>query len=140
MKKIVFMGRSTAGKTTLTQALRGEKIHKDKTQSIHHFEGVIDTPGEYTQVMHLASALALYAYEADIVGLVMAANEEYSVYPPNITCAVNREVIGIITKIDKKDANVELAEARLKLTGCKKIFKVNSKDGTGIPELLEYLA
>jgi ethanolamine utilization protein, EutP len=140
MKKIILMGRSTAGKTTLTQALRGEVIHKDKTQAVQYYSDIIDTPGEYTQVTHLVSALATYAYEADIVGLVIAANEIYSVYPPNITCSVNREVIGIITKIDKEDANVELAKLRLKLTGCKKIFQVNSKEGIGITELLEYLA
>ena len=32
MKKLVLIGRSEAGKTTLTQALRGEKIHYHKTQ------------------------------------------------------------------------------------------------------------
>ncbi len=30
MKKLVLIGRSEAGKTTLTQALRGEKIHYHK--------------------------------------------------------------------------------------------------------------
>ena len=140
MKKIVLMGKSGAGKTSLTQALRGEKIHSAKTQTVENSEIVIDTPGEYAQVMHLASALALYAYEADVVGLVMAANEQYSLYPPNCTSTVNREVIGIITKIDVDDANVELAKLRLELTGCKKIFLVNSKDGKGIAELLKYLS
>ena len=32
MKKIVLVGRSEAGKTTLTQALKGEKIEYHKTQ------------------------------------------------------------------------------------------------------------
>ena len=32
MKKLVLIGRSEAGKTTLTQALRGEKIHDPQTQ------------------------------------------------------------------------------------------------------------
>ncbi len=27
MKRLILMGRSMAGKTTLTQALRGEEIH-----------------------------------------------------------------------------------------------------------------
>ena len=33
MKKLILMGRSQAGKTTLTQALRGEEIHYYKTQT-----------------------------------------------------------------------------------------------------------
>ena len=32
MKKIFLMGRSEAGKTSLTQALKGEELHYHKTQ------------------------------------------------------------------------------------------------------------
>jgi len=65
MKKIILIGRSECGKTTLTQALRGEKISYHKTQYINHFDVIIDTPGEYAENKLLAGALALYAYEAD---------------------------------------------------------------------------
>ena len=49
MKKIILMGRSECGKTTLTQALKGDVIHYHKTQYINHYDVVIDTPGEYTE-------------------------------------------------------------------------------------------
>lgn len=139
MKKIVLMGRSEAGKTTLTQALKGEKIQYRKTQYVNHFDVIIDTPGEYAQTKQLGYALALYSYEADVVGLLLSATEPYSLYPPNITCMANREVIGIITKINHEKADIERAKRWLKLTGCKKIFMVDSKCCQGIPELLEYL-
>ena len=99
MKKIVLMGRSECGKTTLTQALKGEKIHYHKTQYVNHFDVIIDTPGEYAQTKHLGYALALYAYEADVVGLLLSATEPYSLYPPCSTSMCNREVVGIVTKI-----------------------------------------
>lgn len=60
-------------------------------------------------------------------------------YPPNVTCMVNREVVGIVTKINEKNANPQRAERWLRLTGCKKIFFVDSKRQEGIPEILEYL-
>ena len=44
MKKLVLIGRSEAGKTTLTQALRGEKIHYHKTQYVNNFDVIVDTP------------------------------------------------------------------------------------------------
>ena len=44
MKKIILMGRSECGKTTLTQALKGDVIHYHKTQYINHYDVVIDTP------------------------------------------------------------------------------------------------
>lgn len=140
MKKIIFIGRSEAGKTTLTQAMKGEKIQYHKTQYVNHFDVIIDTPGEYAQTAHLGRALALYTYEADVVGLLLSAIEPYSLYPPCITCLTNRDTVGIVTKIHHPKANVERAEKWLRLTGCKKIFYVDSKTGEGIPEILEYLS
>ena len=52
---------------------------------------------------------------------------------------VNREAIGIITGIDKPDANVERVRRWLQLAGCKKIFPVSSFTGEGIKELADYL-
>jgi len=140
MKRLILMGRSEAGKTTLTQALKGETITYHKTQYVNYFDVIIDTPGEYAQTAKLGRALALYSYEADVVGLLLAANEPYSLYPPNITCMVNRDVIGIVTKIDREDADPEQAARWLRLTGCKKIFFVNSRANEGVAEILEYLS
>ena len=139
MKKLMLFGRVAAGKTTLTQALRGEEIKYFKTQYVNYLDTVIDTPGEYTERRETSGALALYAYEADVVGLVLSANEPYSIFPPCLTSMVNRETIGIITGIDKKDANVERVERWLRIAGCKKIFPVCSLTGEGIAELVAFL-
>ena len=139
MKKLMLIGRVAAGKTTLTQALRGEEIKYYKTQYVNYHETVIDTPGEYTERRETSGALALYAYEADIVGLVLSANEPYSIFSPCLTSMVNREVIGIISGIDKPDGNVERVTRWLKLAGCKKIFPVCAITGEGLRELIEYL-
>lgn len=135
----MLIGRVAAGKTTLTQALRGEEIKYYKTQYVYYHDTVIDTPGEYTERRETSGALALYAYEADIVGLVLSANEPYSIFSPCLTSMVNREVIGIISGIDKPDANVERVTRWLKLAGCKKIFPVCAITGQGLRELIEYL-
>ena len=139
MKKLILMGRSGSGKTTLTQVLRGEEISYDKTQYIKFENTLIDTPGEYAQTHHLGRALALYSYEADRVGLLISATEDYSLFPPCITCLVNREVIGIVTKAQKEGANPQRAENWLRLTGCQKVFIVDSVTGYGINELISYL-
>lgn len=139
MKKIILMGRSEAGKTTLTQALQGESITYRKTQYINYFDVIIDTPGEYMQTARLGRALALYSYEADVVGLLLSATEPYSLYPPNITCMVNRDVIGIVTKIEEKGARPDRAAAWLGIAGCKRIFYVDSRSGEGVADIFEYL-
>ena len=139
MKRLMLIGRVAAGKTTLTQALRGEEIKYYKTQYVNYHDTVIDTPGEYTERRETSGALALYAYEADVVGLVLSANEPYSIFSPCLTSMVNREVIGIISGIDKPDGNVERVARWLKLAGCKKIFPVCAITGQGLRELIEYL-
>ena len=77
MKKIMLVGRSGSGKTTLTQALKGQEITYHKTQYINRYDVVIDTPGEYIETKMLGGALALYAYEADLVGLLLSATEPF---------------------------------------------------------------
>ena len=140
MKKLMLAGRVGAGKTTLTQALKHEDINYRKTQYIGYEDWLIDTPGEYLENACLASALALYSYEADVVGILMASNEPYSLYPPNCVCHVNRDVVGIITKMHDEEGNVERAERWLRLTGCKKIFVVDSVTGEGVENIINYLS
>ena len=137
MKKTLLIGRHGVGKTTLTQALKGETIQYKKTQYMLYGDWLLDSPGEYAEVHGLGAALAIYAYEAEIVALLIAADEDYSLFPPNITCMVNREVIGIVTKIDK--ASPKRAENWLRLSGCEKIFPINSHTGEGVDALKAYL-
>ena len=139
MKQIIFMGKTGCGKTTLTQAMRGERISYHKTQYINHFDCIIDTPGEYAENKILGRALALYSYEADVVGLLLSAREEYSLFPPCITCMCNRDVIGIVTQIDRTDARPERAAQWLRLAGCRNIFFVSSVTGEGIGDIFDYL-
>jgi ethanolamine utilization protein EutP len=137
MKKTLLVGRHGVGKTTLKQVLRGEEIHYVKTQYMDYGDWLLDSPGEYAEVHGLGAALAIYSYEADVVALLISADDDYSLFPPNITCMVNRDVIGIVTKIDK--ASPERAANWLRLSGCKLIFPINSHSGEGVEELKSYL-
>ena len=139
MKKIILVGRSESGKTTLTQVLKGKKPRYHKTQYINYHDVIIDTPGEYAENKELARALALYSYEADVVGLLLDATEQFSLYSPCCTAQANREVVGVVTKIDHKDANPERAERWLRLAGCEKVFLVSAYTGEGIENLVNYL-
>lgn len=140
MRKIMFVGRSEAGKTTLKQAMKGETITYHKTQYINHYDVIIDTPGEYAETKNLAGALAIYGCESDVIGLLMDATEPFSLYPPNVTSVSNREIVGVVTKIDHPLADVERATEWLRLAGCTKVFPVCSLDGQGLTDILDYLA
>lgn len=45
MRRILLIGRSESGKTTLKQVLRGENITYKKTQYVSQYDCVIDMPG-----------------------------------------------------------------------------------------------
>ena len=137
MKKIVLIGRSGSGKTTLMQALNNEKIEYKKTQYADNTKKMIDTPGEYAETKSLGAALAMYTFEAQVVGLVLAADEPYSIFSPCCAPVANRPVIGIVTKTDKQSP--ERAAYWLRLAGCERVFFTSSYKGYGISEILDYL-
>lgn len=139
MKKIILIGRSECGKTTLTQALKGDHIHYHKTQYVNHYDVIIDTPGEYIQTKNLGGAIAMYSFEADVVGLLLSATEPFSLYPPCVTAVANRECIGIVTQIDHEGADPDRAESWLRLAGCETVFRISSYTGEGIWQILDYL-
>ena len=138
-KKIMFMGRSGAGKTTITQALYGEDIAYKKTQYVNYSQYIIDPPGEYIEDKQFGFALALYSYEVDVIGLILAANEPFSLYSPGTVAMATREVIGIVTQINADGANPALAKEWLEIAGCEKIFFVDSVTREGLDKLIAHL-
>ncbi|MBP5209290.1 MAG: ethanolamine utilization protein EutP [Clostridia bacterium] len=139
MKKVLLIGRSEAGKTTLAQRLLGEEPRYHKTQAVTLVGPIIDTPGEYCQRAEYAKALALYAYEADVVALVVSADEPFMLFSPGITSLVNREVVGVVTGVDKPGARPDLCDSWLRLCGCRRLFHMDALHGEGVGELLDYL-
>ena len=99
MRKMYLCGRSEAGKTTLIQALKGEKTRYDKTQYVNTWDILIDTPGEYYEMKSLAcKALYCYSFECDLEGLIAGADEPFCVLVPGLPTCLNRPLIGIITR------------------------------------------
>ena len=47
MKKVIFIGKTGSGKTTLCQKLDELDIKYKKTQSVEKYKNSIDTPGEF---------------------------------------------------------------------------------------------
>lgn len=133
------MGRSEAGKTSLTQALKGEELHYIKTQYTNTADDTIDSPGEYAESKRFSVGLACFSFEADVVAIVQAADEPFSLFGPGGRSFILRPLIGIITKIDSPYANVPMVTQWLQNAGCERIFLVNNVTREGIDELIDYL-
>lgn len=139
MRKMLLCGRSEAGKTSLTQALKNEKIHYQKTQYTKTWDITIDTPGEYVETKGISHALGCYSFDAEVIGLLCAADEPFNLFGYGIGGSATRPVIGIITKIDSPYANIPKVRQWLENAGCEKIFEVNNLTHEGIEELRDYL-
>ena len=139
MKKIFLMGRSEAGKTSLTQALKGEELHYIKTQYTNTEDDTIDSPGEYAESKHFSVGLACFSFEADVIAMVQAADEPFNLFGPGGHSFIQRPLIGIITKVDSPYANIPMVRQWMENAGCERIFEVNNVTREGIRELLEYL-
>ncbi len=134
------MGRSEAGKTSLTQALRGEELHYVKTQYTSSDDDTIDSPGEYAESKCFSVGLACFSFEADVVAIVQAADEPYNLFSPSLRSFILRPLIGIVTKIDSPYANIPMVRQWLENAGCDRIFLINNVTREGIDELMAYLA
>ena len=90
MKKLFLMGRSEAGKTSLTQALKGEELHYVKTQYTCSGEDTIDSPGEYAESKRFSVGLACFSFEADVVAIVQAADEPFNLFSASLRSFILR--------------------------------------------------
>lgn len=141
MKKVMFIGRTGTGKTTLTQALNNEKIEYKKTQSLEFSDFIIDTPGEYIENKAYYNALIVTSADADVIALLQDSTTEQSIFPPGFGSIFAKPVIGIVTKVNKVSDENELEKSKefLKTATCEKIFLVDSLENKGIEELREFL-
>lgn len=141
MKKLILIGRTGCGKTTLTQILHDENIDYKKTQAIEYSKNIIDTPGEYIENRALYRALIVSSADCDVIALLQDCTEEGSIFPPNFASIFAKPVIGIITKTDLcNDAeSYKKAEEFLFTAGVHKVFKISSFNKNGINEIKHIL-
>lgn len=140
MKKLMLIGRTGCGKTTLVQAINGETISYKKTQALEFNNYIIDTPGEYIENRALYRALIVSASECERIALVQSSKDHTCIFPPNFSMTFPKEVIGIISKIDIGDEeSIKRAEKFLKSAGVKNIYKISSIRNDGIEEIRRLL-
>ena len=145
IRRIMLAGAVDAGKTTLMKALYQDgpvSMEKDKTQSMEYGSRAIDTPGEYTATPFMKGALLATALEADLILFLQDSTTAYNQFPPGFAIAFPRRSIGVVTKIDAENADIERSRNILRnvcVSDPHHIFCVSAKTGEGIGELKEYI-
>lgn len=139
MKKLLLIGKTRSGKTTLSQVLHGRALQYRKTQAVSYDGRIIDTPGEYMENRRYYSALLATSTQCDLVGLVQDGTARNSVFPPGFSSMFSKKVIGIVSKIDVESCDLARAVKFLRWAGAKEIIPISSVDRVGLSDLEQYL-
>lgn len=140
-KRIILIGRSTAGKTTLCQRLNHEELNYCKTQTVQIINrNMIDTPGEYLERRGFRGALMVSSTEADLIIFVQDATENGTMFPPQFGTMFAKPCVGVVSKIDiATPQQIADAETFLRAAGAGRIFRISSVTGEGVKALAEEL-
>ena len=138
--KIIFMGRTGSGKTTLCQKLDALEIKYKKTQAVELYDHAIDTPGEYMENRNFYRALIMTAVDAKLIAILGDPTVRDNYIPPAFAGTFAKEIIGIVTKISLvSEKEIERVEIELRQAGARKIFHVDTVEELGIDELFHYI-
>jgi ethanolamine utilization protein EutP len=136
MRRVMIIGAIEAGKSSLVRALFHDDQPARKTQTLEYHDWIIDTPGEYSENPMYYRSLMATALEAGTLVMVQDATRDRNYFPPGFSQGFPITPIGVITKIDHPQANVEKAVSFLRESLPQgEIFLTSSITKFGIEEL-----
>ncbi|NUK31518.1 ethanolamine utilization protein EutP [Parageobacillus sp. VR-IP] len=137
--KVLIIGPVGSGKSTLAKRLLGEEHSSaKKTQALEYANWIIDSPGEYSQNPMYYRTLMATALEAKVLLIIQDATRKDSTLPPNFASGFPLTPIGVITKIDHPNADIETATRLLRtVLPIGDIYFTSSVTLAGIMELKE---
>jgi ethanolamine utilization protein EutP len=139
-KRVMVIGPSNCGKTTLIHALNDYEGTARKTQDVIYGKNTIDVPGAYIENTWMYKHLIALAQDASHVLILVDQSKYTDVYSPGFAKVFNCPVIGVITKTDLVPENEDLCIIKLKQLGAAEpYYRICVLSGTGINELKQYL-
>ena len=135
MEKILLIGKTGSGKTSLVQRFHRQRVVYRKTQAIMFHGMFIDSPGEFLENRRLLPALLTSATGCRIVALVQDATATTSPFSPGFAAMFKKRIIGIVTKIDKESSCPARAEKFLRRAGVEEIIQTSVVSQEGFDEL-----
>jgi len=135
-KRVMLIGPTGSGKTALANALNGSDGLLRKTQTITYGNNTIDVPGSYIENTGMYKHIIATAQHASHVLILIDQSKCTEVYSPGFAKAFRIPVIGVITKCDLKEENLDTCIRQLKKIGVSEPhFQISVKTGNGIEAL-----
>lgn len=139
-KRIMVIGPSRCGKTTLVNALNDYDGPLRRTPDLIYGKNTIDVPGAYLENTWMYKHIIAAAQDASHVLILVDQSNYNEVYSHGFAKAFRCPVIGVITKCDLVSGNEEKSLRQLKKIGVlEPYFHISLKMGTGIDALKKCL-
>lgn len=135
MKRVMLIGETRVGKSSLIRALSGEEFFSRRALAVEYFGQFINTPGEFLETRSFYHALITSSADCDILLMVQDATRPSSLFPPLFAPIFNRKAVGVISKMDSSAANPERAERFLRNAGVGEIVPTSVRTGEGLDRL-----
>ena len=137
--RVMAIGPVGAGKSTLLARLGLRGGPARKTGGVEYHAEAVDTPGEAFEIPTLYHMLIMSSTKASVV-LLLADPTKKRRFPARFALSMRAPIVGVVSKIDiATPENILRAEKTLAQSGVRKIFRVSSITGEGIPQLESYL-
>ncbi|MDQ0338734.1 ethanolamine utilization protein EutP [Caldalkalibacillus uzonensis] len=139
-KRAMMIGAVGSGKSTLTNALLERQEDAVKTQALHYQDWIVDTPGEYTENPMFYKTIMVTMLEVTHVLFLQDATNPKTIFPPGFSSGISKLAIGVVTKIDAPNANIERAVNQLKQALIRgPIILTSVKTNVGIDQLRDLI-
>lgn len=140
-KRIMIVGPTQSGKSTLANVLNDTTRPLRKTQDVIYGKNTIDTPSSYLENPSMYKYLIATAQAASHLLIIVDQSRPIEIYPPSFAKTFTCPVIGVITKADLAQNNADLSIQQLKKIGVPEpYFWISPKDNTGVETLKDYLS
>ncbi|GHH99289.1 EutP/PduV family microcompartment system protein [Neobacillus kokaensis] len=134
--RAMLIGSIGAGKSTLTNALLERKAVAVKTQTLHYYDWIVDTPGEYTENPLFYKNIMATALEVTHILFLQDATKTKTIFPPGFSTGFTKLPIGVVTKCDAETADIPKAIEQLKKALPKGPIVISSSvSGQGLQEI-----
>ena len=139
-KRVMVIGPSRCGKTTLVRALEEDDRPLRRTPDLIYGKRTMDCPGSYVENADMYKHLIAASQDASHVLILVDQSRPIDIYSPNFARVFTQPVVGVITKVDLTPENEESCMRQMRLIGIESpIFRVSVPQGIGIAALKEYL-
>lgn len=139
-KRIMVIGPTNCGKTSLVHALNDDEGPVRKTQDIIYGKNTIDVPGAFVENAWMYKHLITVSQNASHLLLLLNQSKCDDVYSPGFAKVFRCPVIGVISKCDLIPENEEKCLRQLKQIGATEpYYKISNLNGSGIDALKNIL-